>query len=526
MNVLKLPLKFLFFFIWIGQNLAQTVEVQAYVYEALNRGLVKQAQISITDKVDNKLAYSLTTDDLGFFKFSGEEGKVYTISIEKQDLDKTVLELLVKNETDGKQFLKIEMKRSPGYIFDVTLAEKRETGAKQSNGIQDAQIEIYNRTISKEEWVEKSYPSTNFQFTLKPGNHYTILIRKQGFLGKRIEAYVNVKGCVLCIDGVSEMTPGVADNISQSGLGTILANIEMEKVAVGKSFEIKNINYDYNKWDIRSDAATILDNVVHVFTDNPELELELGSHTDARGNDEYNLDLSNKRAFSARNYLLQHGVDSQRISYKGYGETVIKNRCKNGITCSDVEHEVNRRTELKIIGIKSFNAEEWKPLSRMITEEEFEQEMFKSLPSGKSNSNQSKSQSPKPVQTKNLPEKKSGKKPGPNLSQEDNDVEEVENEESQDNLSTLIHSDLSSQRIDTGIHYFVIAGSFLIPSHAEKQINKLIKMGYKNAVRMIIGESEYHSVVVEDFENENQAKKLVQKLKSKKIDAFVKKVQL
>ena len=163
------------------------------------------------------------------------------------------------NTTDAKEnklFLKIEAIREAGYIFDATLAEERENINLNTLGIEGAQIEVYNRTTAKEELVLKDHPHPNFQVTLKKGNHYTILIRKDGFLAKRIEAFVNVKGCVLCIDGVSELTPGVTDNISAAtGLGTLLANIELQKVAVGKSFEIKNINYDYNKWNIREDAA-------------------------------------------------------------------------------------------------------------------------------------------------------------------------------------------------------------------------------------------------------------------------------
>jgi len=83
--------------------------------------------------------------------------------------------------------------------------------------------------------------------------------------------------------------------------------------------------------------------------DNPTLEIELGSHTDSRGSDIYNLDLSQRRAKSVMNYLINRGISRNRLRTKGYGETQLLNRCKNGIKCSAQQHHMNRRTEFKII---------------------------------------------------------------------------------------------------------------------------------------------------------------------------------
>src|SRR5690606_27511817 len=77
--------------------------------------------------------------------------------------------------------------------------------------------------------------------------------------------------------------------------------------------------------------------------------IELSSHTDSRGSDSYNLDLSQRRANSARNYLEERGIASGRVEAVGYGETRILNHCTNGVNCSEEEHQLNRRTEFKII---------------------------------------------------------------------------------------------------------------------------------------------------------------------------------
>ncbi len=493
------------------------VQVEGYVFEAHNRGYLFGADVIIKNKNTRVLVLSTNTDESGVWKATLEPNTLYEAEIVKKDFETVNYAFNTADAKENKLFLKIEAIREAGYIFDATLAEERENINLNTLGIEGAQIEVYNRTTAKEELVLKDHPHPNFQVTLKKGNHYTILIRKDGFLAKRIEAFVNVKGCVLCIDGVSELTPGVTDNISAAtGLGTLLANIELQKVAVGKSFEIKNINYDYNKWNIREDAAQILDNVINVFQDNPGLELELGSHTDARGNDEYNMDLSQKRAFAAMTYLLNKGIDSSRISYKGYGETVIKNRCKNNITCSDKEHEENRRTELKITGIRKKESETWLPLSRMIVEEEFEKEMFKSVPS--------KNIPTKTTTPSKSKSQKSGKGPNQEMIEQDQSLNQTIDTmpEIKSNSSAATSDNTTSNSEPKTESYNVVAGSFLVPSNADKLIDKLVKLGYKFTTKKILADSEFYSVVVNSFDQEDEAKNLVSQLKAKKIDCFIK----
>ncbi|MET0574156.1 MAG: OmpA family protein, partial [Pedobacter agri] len=97
------------------------------------------------------------------------------------------------------------------------------------------------------------------------------------------------------------------------------------------------------------DAAVELDKLVKIMLDNPTIWIELGSHTDSRGKDAYNLSLSQKRAESAVQYIISRGVNKNRITAKGYGETQLLNKCANNVQCSDAEHQLNRRTEFKIV---------------------------------------------------------------------------------------------------------------------------------------------------------------------------------
>ncbi|MDQ8006596.1 MAG: OmpA family protein [Pedobacter sp.] len=112
---------------------------------------------------------------------------------------------------------------------------------------------------------------------------------------------------------------------------------------------IENIYYDFDKSNIRKDAAVELDKLVKIMKDNPNIWIELGSHTDSRGNDQYNQWLSQSRANSAVQYIIDRGISKNRITAKGYGESRLKNKCANGVKCTEAQHQLNRRTEFTIV---------------------------------------------------------------------------------------------------------------------------------------------------------------------------------
>lgn len=112
---------------------------------------------------------------------------------------------------------------------------------------------------------------------------------------------------------------------------------------------VENIFFENNKYDLLTDATTTLDKVAMVLLKNPNMKLELSAHTDANGNDAYNQTLSEQRAKAANDYIVLKGVEAVRISSKGYGESKILNKCKNGVFCPDDEHHENRRIEFKLL---------------------------------------------------------------------------------------------------------------------------------------------------------------------------------
>ncbi|MGV6846618.1 MAG: OmpA family protein [Lutibacter sp.] len=120
--------------------------------------------------------------------------------------------------------------------------------------------------------------------------------------------------------------------------------------------DVKTIYFDYDKFNIRRDAALELDKVIAIMKKYPKLIVECGSHTDSRGPDRYNIVLSDKRAKSTVDYIVNKGgISPDRISGKGYGETQLVNNCSNGVRCTEEQHQLNRRTEFVIVNPEVIN---------------------------------------------------------------------------------------------------------------------------------------------------------------------------
>jgi len=256
-----------------------------------------------------------------------------------------------------------------GYLFDVII-HANSNQITDNDEVIGARIEVYNNTTDETEMLLENHNASNFQVQLNKGNHYSVLVRKEGYFNKRMEAYVDIKDCILCFDGLGNVESSVSDAMTDNqNSGALLANINLDKIEMNKVIKMENIYYDYDKWDIRKDAAKELDKVVAVLNEHPGILMELGSHTCSKGNDVYNLTLSEKRAKAAVEYIVTKGINNQRISFKGYGETALTNGCKNGVQCSERSHQKNRRTELKVTGIMDVGHIEYESLQDIVMKE-------------------------------------------------------------------------------------------------------------------------------------------------------------
>lgn len=127
-------------------------------------------------------------------------------------------------------------------------------------------------------------------------------------------------------------------------------NIPLKEVYLGKALLIEKINFEINDTTFTKKTYPALEKFYQVLQDNQAFKVEIAVHTDSRGSDEYNLELSQKRADYIVNYLISKGIQASRISGKGYGETHLVNGCANGVRCNGTDHEQNRRVEFVVVG--------------------------------------------------------------------------------------------------------------------------------------------------------------------------------
>ena len=192
--------------------------------------------------------------------------------------------------------------------------------------------------------ARKLNPKGNrFDFKLVDDNNYVIVGRREGYTSDD-EEFNTV--------GITEPTTLQRTLVLARGTGSDGAGgpgEETIELTLNQPIRLANIYYDYDDDKILADAEPDLEYIYGIMSEYPEMKVELGSHTDARGRDAYNIDLSQRRAQSAVDWLVRRGIARDRLVAKGYGETVILNRCTNNVTCTDTEHRFNRRTEFKII---------------------------------------------------------------------------------------------------------------------------------------------------------------------------------
>lgn len=128
-----------------------------------------------------------------------------------------------------------------------------------------------------------------------------------------------------------------------------LASKNPKKATTSNLVIIENIYFEFNQATLLPAAKQTLDKAILSMKNNPSMKIEISAHSDSKGSDDYNLKLSEKRAKSALEYIVSKGIEKNRVSSKGYGETKLLNKCGNNVECSEEEHAKNRRLEFNII---------------------------------------------------------------------------------------------------------------------------------------------------------------------------------
>ncbi|PSR57458.1 hypothetical protein AHMF7605_25545 [Adhaeribacter arboris] len=235
--------------------------------------------------------------------------------------------------SDDIYFFKKAKPKLVNFYVDVTVREllPNTTNYKPMSRIR---VELQD---AKGTAVDQAFttPDGKLSFKLDTATAYSILAENPGYFAARQTVSTIGK------------TPPQAQLTKPETDIRLTADLVLSKIVKDKAIVVENIYYDLDKANIRPDAAIELDKIVQTLNDNPKITIELSSHTDVRGKDAYNLDLSQRRAQSAVDYIISKGIAPNRITAKGYGETrlIVKN------AKTEEEHQRNRRTEFKVTKI-------------------------------------------------------------------------------------------------------------------------------------------------------------------------------
>jgi outer membrane protein OmpA-like peptidoglycan-associated protein/tetratricopeptide (TPR) repeat protein len=222
----------------------------------------------------------------------------------------------------------------------VIALEGKITGKDSMLPLGGTRITIMNLTDGTEQTIF-SDGDGNFKIDLPGGKDYKIKSELEGYFTTSEDLSTKGINSNKKLTRVFELQEAYVDNTPKdNNKGTT-----PPKGSKTGKYPVPNIYWDYNKWDIRSDAFPYLDEVVKLFRNNQNLKFEIRSHTDCRGSNEYNNDLSSKRAKAVLEYLVQKGVPRSIITSKGYGESELLNDCTDGVQCPEDQHQENRRTE-------------------------------------------------------------------------------------------------------------------------------------------------------------------------------------
>jgi len=252
---------------------------------------------------------------------STSRGLVGDDDIMKFDATKRIIKEVPK-EIDTTEIAETEIE----YYLAVSISGKDESS--KVNKIKDATVKI-NQNGSE---LSSDAKDGNFIFEVQETDVFSFEVKHKDFLFKRVNYNIE-----------DEIPDGISERVY-----TINKRIVLDPIILDKEITLENIYYDFEKWDIREDAKPSLNELITLMNENPDLVIQLSSHTDCRGDDDYNQNLSQKRAQSAVDYIIESGMMPNRIFAKGYGENQPAVTCLC-VSCSEEEHQSNRRTTFKII---------------------------------------------------------------------------------------------------------------------------------------------------------------------------------
>lgn len=247
------------------------------------------------------------------------KGKLYDVELQETSIGIDEFKNCKKENTGIQKVIEYA---DENFILKGNVVECNST-----NGIQGVDIILKDKRKSSQKNT-LSDAKGNFIFHLKQASTFGLNGRKDGYFSNEVEVSTN----------------------SYNRKTSLFIDFEMCIDPCGVAIKLDHINFDLDKAIILPAAKPDLDYVVKLMKDNPSITVEMSSHTDSQGGDDYNLSLSQRRADATVKYIVGKGISKSRLIARGAGESELKNtKCTNNTPCTDDEHRINRRTEFKVV---------------------------------------------------------------------------------------------------------------------------------------------------------------------------------
>ncbi|TDB68194.1 OmpA family protein [Arundinibacter roseus] len=295
-------------------------QLNIYVYDAKTKEPIETADVRVVKGGVNQELQQTGMD--GSIRMCLDAGAEYEFKAIKEGYAANSLRFSTLTQSSNPTMgLAIYLERNENTSI-VKGVIRREVDQQPADGVK---VTLRNEKKNSEKTVTTG-PDGGYEFDMDPNSNYTIKTEKDRYASDQNQIRTRKKGEI------------VENNVGIYGEGDV--------------FRLDNIYYDLDKFFIRPDAAKELDRVVSLLKKYPQMAVELRSHTDSRASDDYNNKLSERRARAAYDYLVRRGVSPMRLVAKGYGESQPVNECADGENCTESEHQLNRRTEFKILTVQ------------------------------------------------------------------------------------------------------------------------------------------------------------------------------
>jgi outer membrane protein OmpA-like peptidoglycan-associated protein len=296
---------------------------------------IDNVTVVLYDSKGTELAKTTANEAGDFFFEKVLSNSTYTMKVNKKSYASKEIQLslpLYEKEVSTSIAMDKESEDGPepiGFRFVITVLDK-----KTNLPIDGAQVNIKGlKSLDEANGLSKE--GGRFKVTgMQPSEAYSISASKLNEDGSRY------------IGNAETIRFRMPKNAKR---GDVVKAIYLTRTQMDSKPKIENIYYDLSKWNIRTDAREELDKIVKILKQNPRIKIDIASHTDSRQSKAFNQALSQRRAKSTMEYLVYRGIAKTRLTAKGYGESQLVNKCADGVTCSEEEHQQNRRSAFVIM---------------------------------------------------------------------------------------------------------------------------------------------------------------------------------